>query len=129
MIEEVLVVGGSKIEDRRGVGGVDSEIFGESIEKSIAVVFVGEGEDDSFGVGLVEGCEGLLGGGGLIVAVGEEEEGWLFILEDFLDGVVVEGDDLSVNEEDEDDGQDNCLVHGFQIKIYINEYTRLNNKS
>lgn len=104
LIVNVFVIGSSEVKDRWGVGGVDTEIFGESVEESIAVVFVWEGEDDSFGVGLVEGSEGLLGRGRLIVTVGEEEEGWLFILEDFLNGVVVEGDDLSVDEEDEDDG-------------------------
>lgn len=67
-----------------------------------------------------------MGSSRLIVAIGEEEERWLFILEDFLDGVVVERDDLGVDEEDEYDGQDNSLVHRFQIKIcIINQYTRL----
>jgi hypothetical protein len=42
----------------------------------------------------------------------------LFILEDLFDGVVVEGDDLCVDIEDNDKGQDNIFVHWFNIKIY-----------
>lgn len=54
----------------------------------------------------------------MVIAIGEEEKGWLFILEDFLNGVVVEGDDFGVDVEDKDEGQDESFGHGFQVKIY-----------
>jgi hypothetical protein len=48
----------------------------------------------------------------LVVPIGEEEKGRLFILEDFLDSVVVEGDDFGVDVKDKDKGQENSFVHG-----------------
>jgi len=53
-----------------------------------------------------------LGGSGFVVTIGEEEKGRLFILEDFLNGVVVEGDDFGVDVKDKDNGQENSFVHG-----------------
>jgi hypothetical protein len=112
LIVDEFVVFGTEVEDGWRVGGVDSQIFGKSVEKSITIVFVGKGEDDSFWVGGIKGFKGLLCGSRLVVTIGEEEKGRLFILEDFLDSVVVEGDDFGVDVEDKDKGQENSFVHG-----------------
>ena len=48
----------------------------------------------------------------------------MFFLEDLFDSVVVERDDLSVDVEDEDKGQENSFVHWFKIKIYKRINTR-----
>jgi hypothetical protein len=53
-----------------------------------------------------------LGGSGFVVTIGEEEKGGLFILEYFLNGVVVEGNDFGVDVKDKDKGQNNSFVHG-----------------
>ncbi len=112
LIVDVFVVFGTKVEDGWWVSSVDTQIFGKSVEKSITIVFVWKGEDDSFGAGGIECFEGLLGGSGFVVTIGEEEKGRLFILEDFLNSVVVEGDDFSVDVKDKDKGQENGFVHG-----------------
>ena len=112
MIVDVFVVFGTEVEDGWWVSSVDAQIFGKSVEKSITIVFVGKGEEDSFGVGGIKGFEGLLCGSRLVVPIGEEEKGRLFILEDFLDSVVVEGDDFGVDVKDKDKGQENSFVHG-----------------
>jgi hypothetical protein len=63
----------------------------------VTVVLVRDSEDSSFGVGFIESSEGFLGSLRFFVAVSEEEQGGFFILEDFFNGAVVEGEDLSVN--------------------------------
>ena len=70
----------------------------------MTVVLVGKGEDDSFWVGGIECLESFLGRFGLIVVIGEEEQGWAFILENFLDSGVVEGEDCCVDVQDENEG-------------------------
>ena len=93
LIEKIFIVLGSKEENGWDVFSVDSQIFGESVEESVAIVFVGKGENDSFWVGGINGFQSFLGRFGLIVTICEEEQGWAFILENFLDSGVVEGED------------------------------------
>lgn len=124
LVVDILVVFSSEEKNGWWVGSVDSQIFSKSVEKSITVVFVWEGEDDSFGVGGVKGCKGLLGRCWLVVTIGKEEKGGLFILEYFFYGVVVEGDDFSVDVEDEDKCQDNGFIHWLKSKIYNRINTR-----
>ena len=62
MVVDVFIVAGSEIEDRWNAGSVDSQIFSKSVEKSITVVLVRKGKDNSLGVGFIEGSKSLLGG-------------------------------------------------------------------
>ncbi len=78
----------------------------------MTVVFIWKGQDDSFGAGGIEGFEGLLSGSGFVIPIREEEKSRLFLLEDFLNGIVVEGDDFGIDVKDNDKGQENCFVHG-----------------
>jgi hypothetical protein len=53
-----------------------------------------------------------LSGSGFVIPIREEEKSRLFLLEDFLNGIVVEGDDFGIDVKDNDKGQENCFVHG-----------------
>lgn len=68
-----------------GVLGIDAEVFGESVEESVSVVFGGEGEEE-VGGGLIVGFEGFVGIGLCGLVGEEEEERGLLLLEDGLDG-------------------------------------------
>lgn len=70
----------------------------------MTIILIRKSKDDSFRVGFIEFFEGLLGSFGFFVIVGEKEQGRLFILEYFFDGVVVEGEDLRVDVQDEEEG-------------------------
>ena len=61
MVVDVLIVGSSEIKDGWDVGGVDSQIFSEPIEKSVSIILVRKSENDSFWLGFIECFKGLLG--------------------------------------------------------------------
>ena len=103
MVVKIFVVSSTKVEDGWDIVGVDSQIFGKSVEESMAIIFIRQCEDNTFGFGLVECVEGLLSLFGLLVVVGEQEQGWIFILEYLFNSVVVEGKDICVYVQDEDE--------------------------
>lgn len=90
-------------EDLRGVLGVDSEVLGESIEQAMSVILGGECEDDLRG-GLIKGLEGIKGSSLSSLVPKEEEDCRLLLLEDLVNGGVVEGDDFCV-EDNQKEGQ------------------------
>jgi len=77
--------------DLGGLSGIDSQVISESLEVTMSIVWVGQGEDDSSSLEFLGGTfkfnSGLFGLG---VLVGEQEDGWVSLLEDFFDGSVVE---------------------------------------
>jgi hypothetical protein len=77
----------------------------------VTVIFVRVGEDESFRVGLSVGGECFLSSLGLIVAVGEEEQSGLFVLEDLFDGGLVKWNDRGVNVEGQKGNEDKNLSH------------------
>lgn len=85
------ILGGVDQHDLWDASGVDSQVLSESLEVSVSVVWVSDGEDDSSSLELLgDGLEVGLGGLRLRVLVVEQEDGWVSLLEDLLDGSVVE---------------------------------------
>lgn len=85
------ILGGVDQHDLWNASDVDSQIFSQSGEVSVSIIWVGDGEDDSSSLEFLGGgLEVGLGGNGLSVLVVEQEDGWVSLLEDLLDGSVVE---------------------------------------
>lgn len=82
-------------QDLRGGLGVDAEVLRKSIEESVSVILGGDGEDE-VGGGLIEGLEGFMCRRLCGLVSEEEEEGGFLLLEDLLNGGVIEGDNLCV---------------------------------
>ena len=98
-LKEIFVLLFSEIEDGWGILGIDSEILGESVEQSMAVVWLRDSEDDISNTGLIELLECLFGCGWFFIVGSEEEKGGSFLLENLLNGGVVKWDNLSVDDQ------------------------------
>ena len=77
----------------------------------MTIIFVRNGEDNTFWIGLVKSSEGFLSNLWFFIAISEEEKGSFFILEDLFNSVVIEGDDSGVDVKDKDEWEDKSLVH------------------
>lgn len=88
--------------DNGGVSSVGTDVFSESLVVSESVVGLGNREDN-LSLKVLSGLsEGGFSGNGSFVIVGEQEDSRVGLLEDLLDGLVIEREDggelVGVNE-------------------------------